>query len=100
LLLMWGEGGLPAEFDAFGFRIGPASRCPLRDAAALKFRGNAEHRKDKLSKIGCGIDNRLGNLTQARPGALVGARITGIGAGDVVHLILIDYASIPPSVIR
>jgi len=30
---------------------------------------------------------------------LVAARITGIGAGDVVHLILIDYASIPPSVI-
>ena len=27
-------------------------------------------RKDKLGKIGGGIDNRLGKRTQARPGAL------------------------------
>src|ERR1700730_15516176 len=50
LLLMWGEGGLAPEFDAFGFRIGPAPCRALRDAAAVELRGNAKHRKDKLGE--------------------------------------------------
>jgi hypothetical protein len=33
---------LATEFDAFGFRIGPAPCCALGDAAAFEFRGNAE----------------------------------------------------------
>jgi hypothetical protein len=70
LLLMWGESVLTTEFDALGFRTGPASCRALGDAAAFKFRGNAKHGKDKLGEIGRGIDNRLGNRTQARPGAL------------------------------
>jgi hypothetical protein len=70
LLLMWGEGGLAAEFDAFGLGVGPAPRRALGDAAAFELRGNAKHGKNKLGEIGRGIDNRLGNRTQARPGAL------------------------------
>jgi hypothetical protein len=42
----------------------------LDDATAFKFRGNAKHGKDKLGKIGRRIEDRLGNRTQARPGAL------------------------------
>jgi hypothetical protein len=37
-LLMWGEGGLAPEFDALGFRIGPAPRRALGDAAAGRSR--------------------------------------------------------------
>ena len=61
------RGGLAAEFDAFGFRIGPATRRALGDAAAFKFRGYAKHGKDKLGEIARGIKHRLGNRPQARP---------------------------------
>jgi hypothetical protein len=63
---MWGQDVLAAEFDALGFRIDPAPRRALGDAAAFKLRCDAEHGKDKLGKIGRCIDNRLGNRTQAR----------------------------------
>jgi len=67
---MWGEGRLTPEFDAFGFRIGPAPRRALGDAAAFELRRNAKHGKDKLGEIARGIKHRLGQRTQARPGAL------------------------------
>jgi hypothetical protein len=67
---MWGEGGLASEFDAFGFRIGPAPCRALGDAAAFKFRGNAKHGKDKFAEIARGIKHRIGNRPQARPGPL------------------------------
>src|SRR5580704_15139176 len=70
LLLMWGEGVLATEFDAFGLGVGPTARGALGDAAAFEFRGNAKHGKDKLGKIARGIKHRLGQRTQASPGAL------------------------------
>jgi hypothetical protein len=63
---MRGEFRLATEFDAFGFGVGPAPRRALGDAAAFALRRDA---KGKLGKIGRGIDNRLGNRTQARAGA-------------------------------
>jgi hypothetical protein len=68
LLLMWGEGGLAAEFDAFGLRIGPSPRRALGAASAFELCRDAKHDKDKLGKIGRRIDNRLGNRTQACAG--------------------------------
>jgi len=66
---MWGEGVLATEFDAFGLGVGPTARGALGDAAAFEFRGNAKHGKDKLGKIARGIKHRLGQRTQASPGA-------------------------------
>ena len=51
VLLVRGESGLAAEFDAFGLGVGPAPRAAFQDAAALQLRGNAENRKDDLGKI-------------------------------------------------
>src|SRR5882724_5212250 len=69
-LLVRSERRLAAEFHALRpwlwRRPGPA----LGDTAAFELRGDAKHGKDKLGKIGRGIDNRLGNRTQARAGAL------------------------------
>jgi len=58
--------GLRPNFHAFGPRVGTAAR----EATALELRGDAKHGEDKLGAIGRGIDNRLGNRTQARAGAL------------------------------
>ena len=73
---MWGEGGLASEFDAFGFRIGPAPCRALGDAAAFEFRGNAKHGKDKLGEIARGIKHRLGNRPQARPARCMSRAMT------------------------
>ena len=67
---MWGEGRLAPEVDAFGSRIGPAARGAFEDAATFELRRDAKQGKDKLGKIRRGIDNRLGNRTQACAGAL------------------------------
>jgi hypothetical protein len=69
-LLVRGESGLAAKFDALGFGVGPASGGAFEDTAAFQLRGDAENRKDDLGKVrGC-IEKRLGNRTDARPGFL------------------------------
>ena len=67
---MWGEGRLTPEFDAFGFRIGPAPRRALGDAAAFELRRNAKHGKDKLGEIARGIKHRLGKIELEPPSSL------------------------------
>ena len=42
----------------------------VEDAAAFELRGNAKDRKNDLGKIGRGIEERLGQRTDARPGLL------------------------------
>jgi hypothetical protein len=66
---MRGECRFTAEFDALRLGIGPAPRRALGYTPAFELRRDAKHGKDKLGKIGRGIDNRLGNRTQARAGA-------------------------------
>ena len=59
-LLVRSQCRLASEFDALGFGAGPAPRRALDDASAFQLRRDAKHGKDKLGKIGRGIDNRLG----------------------------------------
>jgi len=65
-----GERRLAAEFDALHLGVGPAARRAFENPAALELGRDAKHGKDKLGKIRGRIDNRLGNRTQARAGAL------------------------------
>jgi pimeloyl-ACP methyl ester carboxylesterase len=67
---MRGEFRLAAEPHALGLCVGTAARAALGDASAFQLGGDAKHGKNKLGKIGRRIDNRLGNRTQARAGAL------------------------------
>ena len=74
LLLMWGEGRLAPEVDAFGSRIGPAARGAFEDAATFELRRDAKQGKDKLGKIRRGIDSRFrkrrrGHRRQGRKGS-------------------------------
>ncbi|SRR6266446_4718156 len=58
---MRGEGGLAAEFDALGFRIGPAPRRALGDASAFELRRDAKHGENKpdvVSTTGSAIERR------------------------------------------
>src|SRR5271156_4388223 len=70
LLLVRGESGLAAEFDALSLRVSAAPCGAVEDAAAFELRGNAKDRKNDLGKIGRGIEERLGQRTDARPGLL------------------------------
>ena len=69
------EFRLAPEFHALGFRIGAASRRALLDASAFELRGDAKHGENQFRKIGRGIDDRLGQRTQAGPGLLKVAAI-------------------------
>jgi hypothetical protein len=55
-----GEGRLAAEFNALFLRVGTAARCAFENAATLQLRRNAKDGKDDLGKVGCGIEERLG----------------------------------------
>src|SRR5438128_4769907 len=63
-LLVWGEGGLAAEFDTLGLRIGTAARGALCNAPAFQRGSDAKHSEDEFGKVRGRIDNRLGKRTQ------------------------------------
>ena len=69
-LLVRGEGGLAAEFDAVGLGVGTAARGTLQNATAFELRRNAKDGEDDLREVGCGIEERLGQRADTGPGPL------------------------------
>ena len=79
---------LAAEFDALGFRIGPAASGALQDAAALQLGGNAEDGKDDFGEVGGGIEERLSQLPTRNE--VWRAAMLGMLGGAVAAVTLIE----------
>lgn len=73
-LLVGRQLRLAPELHTLRLCVGSSARGALLDAAALQFRGDAKHGKDKLGEVGSRIDDGLGERAQARARALHVAR--------------------------